>query len=59
MPVFLEQRDVEDWLGLARGPSMPFLLTRSLPALKTRPVAKRVNKGVDDDAGLLEPIALP
>lgn len=58
MPVFLEQRDVEDWLGLARGPSMPFLLTRSLPALKTRPVAKRVNKGVDDDAGLLEPIAL-
>ena len=56
MPVFLEKREVDDWLGLGRGPSMPFLLTRSLPALKCFPVAKRVNKGVDDDAGLIDPI---
>jgi putative SOS response-associated peptidase YedK len=58
MPVFLEAREVDDWLGLGRGPSLPFLLTRSLPALKCFPVAKRVNKGVDDDTGLIEPIAL-
>lgn len=58
MPVFLAQREVESWLGLAHGPSMPFLLTRSLPALKCFPVARRVNKGVDDDAGLIEPVAL-
>lgn len=58
MPVFLAQREVDGWLGLAHGPSMPFLLTRSLPALKCFPVARRVNKGVDDDAGLIEPIVL-
>jgi putative SOS response-associated peptidase YedK len=58
MPVFLEQRDVDHWLGLSRGPSMPFLLTRPTPALKVFPVSKRVNKGVDDDAGLIEPIPL-
>lgn len=59
MPVFIEQRDVDDWLGLARGPSMPFLLTRGLPDLKIHPVGKRLNAGRDDDAGLIEPIALP
>lgn len=58
MPVFIEQRDVDDWLGLARGPSMPFLLTRSLPELKIFPVGKRLNAGRDDDAGLIEPIIM-
>ena len=58
MPVFLEQREVDNWLGLSRGPSMPFLLTRSSPALKVFPVSKRVNRGVDDDAGLIEAIPI-
>lgn len=56
MPVFLETQDVEKWLSLKPGPSMPFLLTRSLPALKTHAVSKRVNAAHDDDAALIEPI---
>lgn len=58
MPVFIDAHDVEEWLSLKPGPSLPFLLTRSLPALKMHAVSKRVNKGRDDDAGLTEAIAL-
>ncbi len=58
MPVFMEPRDVEKWLSLKPGPSMPFLLTRSLPAMKAHPVSKRVNAAHDDDAGLIEPVEL-
>ena len=57
MPILLEERDVDKWLSLKPGPSLPFLLTRTLPALKVYPVAKRVNAARDDDAGLIE--ALP
>ena len=57
MPVFLEPREVAKWLTLAPGPSMPFLLTRALPALKMHAVAKRVNAGRENDAALIEPIA--
>ncbi len=58
MPVFMDKSDVEEWLHLRPGPTMPFLLTRTLPALKVHPVSKRVNSGRDDDAGLIEPVAL-
>ena len=57
MPILLEERDVDKWLSLKPGPSLPFLLTRLLPAMKVHPVAKRVNAARDDDAGLIE--ALP
>ena len=57
MPILLEERDVDKWLSLKPGPSLPFLLTRTLPALKVYPVAKRVKAARDDDAGLIE--ALP
>ena len=56
MPIFLANQDVEQWLSLKPGPSMPFLLTRSLPALKVHPVSKRVNAARDDDAELIEPV---
>jgi putative SOS response-associated peptidase YedK len=56
MPVFLESKDVEQWLSLRPGPSMPFLLTRTLPALKVHAVSKRVNSGREDDATLIEPL---
>lgn len=58
MPVFMEAHDVQEWLSLRPGPSMPFLLTRSLPALKVHAVSKRVNNGREDDAGLIEAIAI-
>ena len=54
MPVFVEQRDIENWLSLSPGPSMPFLLTRSLPALKMHAVSKRVNSGREDNAELIQ-----
>ena len=58
MPVFLDVLDLENWLSLPAGPSMPFLLTRTLPELRVHPVSKRVNAGRDDDAGLIEPVLL-
>jgi putative SOS response-associated peptidase YedK len=58
MPILLEERDVDIWLSLKPGPSLPFLLTRQLPALKVHPVTKRVNRGIDDDAALIEPVPL-
>ena len=56
MPVFIEASDVEQWLSLRPGPSMPFLLTRTLPELKVHAVSKRVNNGREDDAALIEPL---
>jgi putative SOS response-associated peptidase YedK len=58
MPVFMDTGDVEKWLSLKPGPSMPFLLTRSLPTLKTHAVSKRVNAAHDDDAELIVPVEL-
>lgn len=58
MPIFLEAQDIESWLSMRPGPTMPFLLTRSLPALKVHAVSKRVNSGREDDAGLIEAIAV-
>jgi putative SOS response-associated peptidase YedK len=59
MPVFMDKSDVDEWLQLRPGPTMPFLLTRTLPALKVHAVSKRVNNGREDDAGLIEPITIP
>lgn len=58
MPVFMESIDVEEWLNLQPGPSLPFLLTRTLPALKVHPVSKRVNSGREDDSALIEPVQI-
>lgn len=59
MPVFMEARDVEKWLSLKPGPSMPFLLTRSLPAMKLHPVSRRVNAARDDDADMIKAVEVP
>jgi putative SOS response-associated peptidase YedK len=56
MPIFLAEDEIETWLTLSAGPSMPFLLTRSLPAISVQPVSKRVNTPREDDEGLIAPL---
>jgi putative SOS response-associated peptidase YedK len=61
MPVILDEDDYATWLDLALVEPEPLRLPLApgdALALERHPVSRRVNRGIDDQAGLVEPVEL-
>jgi putative SOS response-associated peptidase YedK len=61
MPLILDEDDYAMWLdpALVEPEALrPLLATRDAFPLERYPVSRRVNRGIDDDAGLIEPVEL-
>ena len=56
MPVFLPAELIERYMRADSDEAMQILMAAPVPALKVRPVSRRVNAPRDDDAGLLDEI---
>jgi putative SOS response-associated peptidase YedK len=54
MPLMLREKEVERWLGADAGALRPLDLEHVVDELTRHPVASRVNRTEEDDAGLLE-----